>query len=120
MKINSAVSRGQSPAMDRPEVRWPLASPVAHPPCEDHFNTRDVPRQPSSLRSSASLLRYQALQNAPIARADTTPPGPKSADNVLLDELAKDFSDLCISLGMTQGLTQSALLKIAAQPLRGD
>lgn len=118
--IDSAIARGQATAMYGPEARRPSSSPVVHPPCDDHFIAQDVQRKPKTLRTKASLLRYHPLQNAPIARADTTLPGPKTTDNDLLAVFANHFGDLSIFLGMTQGLTRSSLLKIAALPLKGD
>lgn len=120
MKIDGAVSRGQPITLGEPEVRWASAPPVVRAASEMRYAPQDEPpRRPSPMRGTLSSLRYQALQNAPTARANTAPPGPNSTDSQLAGELEKHFGDLHAFLKDGR-LTQSSLRQIAAQTLGGE
>ncbi|MBW1249555.1 hypothetical protein [Pseudomonas tolaasii] len=118
MKIESAI-HGQRMIMGAPEAR--LAVPaVVHPSCDDQSLQPGTPaRRPAVLRGALSSLRYQALQNPPVARADTTPPGPTTSDSQLAGELAKHFGELHAFLKGGR-LTPSSLRQVAAQALTGE
>ncbi|MFL1546740.1 hypothetical protein [Pseudomonas sp. O39] len=120
MKIDGAIPCGQPTTMGGPEARWVSPPPVFHPPCGAQYATPDLPvRRPALLRAGLSSLRHQTLQNAPTARANTTPPGPTSTDSQLAGELERHFGDLHAFLKEGR-LTQSSLRQIAAQALTGE
>lgn len=102
------------------DERSTVAMPIGHNPCDDQRITWDVqPSQHAVCRGALSSLRYQALQSAPVVRANTTPPGPHSTDSQLASELDKNFGELH-SFFKEGRLTQSSLRRIAAQELAGD
>ncbi|KAF2406845.1 hypothetical protein SAMN04490179_4684 [Pseudomonas antarctica] len=120
MKIEGAIPRGQATAMAVSETHWVSPPPIVPSPCDDQFAAPDVaPRRPALLRATLSSLRYQALQNAPTARANTTLPGPNSTDSQLAGELQKNFGELHAFVKDGR-LTQSSLRQIAAQALGGE
>lgn len=102
------------------DERSTVATPIAHKPCDDQRISWDVqPSQHAVCRGALSSLRYQALQSAPVVRANTTPPGQHSTDSQLASELDKHFGELH-SFFKEGRLTQSSLRRIAAQELAGD
>ncbi|WP_395608234.1 hypothetical protein [Pseudomonas sp. B22129] len=120
MKIEGAIPRGQLAATHASEVGWASPPPNVHSDNDAHHACQEVPaRRPALLRGALSSLRYQALQNAPIVRADTAPPGPNSSDSQLASELEKSFGELYTFLKGGR-LTQSSLQQIAAQPVAGE
>ena len=120
MKIEGAIPRGQPMIISAPEVRRASAPPVFQPPCVEQFAPREVPpRASAAMRATLSSLRYQTLQNAPVARVNTTPPGPNSTDSQLASELEKHFGELHAFFKEGR-VTQSSLRQIAAQALRGE
>ena len=120
MKIEGALLRAQPIGVGGPEVCRVLSPRVFHSPGDEPFATRDLPSQrPVLWRGGLSSLRQQALQNAPTARANTTPPGPNSTDSQLAGELEKHFGELHGFLKEGR-LTQASLRQIAAQTLSGE
>ena len=120
MKIEGAILRAQPIGLGGPEVGRVSSSRVFHSPGDESFATRELPSQrPMLWRGGLSSLRQQALQNAPTARASTTPPGPSSTDSQLAGELEKHFGELhgFLKEGL---LTQASLRQIAAQTLSGE
>lgn len=121
MKIEAAILRGQSALIG---IGGPGASstapPATHPRCDEQHCAQDVPlRRPALLRGTLSSLRYQTLQNAPVARANTAPPGQDSTDSQLAGELRENFGELHAFLKQGR-LTQSSLRQLAAQKLEGE
>ncbi|MGB3127608.1 MAG: hypothetical protein WBB95_27660 [Pseudomonas sp.] len=120
MKIEGAIPRVQPAALGATEVSRTSAPSVVYSAGPEQYGPPDMPpRRPVPLRGALSSLRYQALQNAPTARADTTAPGPSSSDSQLAGELEKHFGELHAYLKDGR-LTQSSLWQIAAQALTGD
>lgn len=120
MKIEGAIPRGQPTDTRASEVGWTSSPPAVHSQSDAQYACPQVPaRRPALLRGALSSLRYQALQNAPIVRADTAPPGPNSSDSQLASELEKSFGELYTFLKGGR-LTQSSLQQIAAQPVAGE
>lgn len=116
MKIDGAIPCGQPVPMGGAELRT-TSSPADHASFEEQYIPREMPaRRVPLLRGT---LRHQALQNAPVARANTTPPGPNFSDSQLAGELGKHFGELHAFL--TQGrLTPSSLRRFAAEKLEGE
>lgn len=119
MKIEGAIPRGQPTAVGVAEAHWASPSPNVTTPCDDPFVPPGAARRPALLRGTLSSLRYQTFQNAPTARANTTPPGPNSTDSQLADELQKSFGELHAYVKEGR-LTPSSLRQIAAQALGGE
>ncbi|MFB3303829.1 hypothetical protein [Pseudomonas sp. AMR01] len=120
MKIEGAIPRVQPTAMGAPEAQWTTPPPTVRPAYEDQYALQGAPApRPARLWGTLSSLRYQALQNAPAARADTTPPGPTYSDSQLAGELEKNFGELHAYLRDGR-LTPSSLRQIAAQALAGE
>ena len=121
MKIEGAILRAQPIDLGGPEVGRVSSSRVFHSSGDESLATRDLPpsQRPMLWRGGLSSLRQQALQNAPTARANTTPPGPDSADSQLAGELEKHFGELHGFLKEGR-LTQASLRQIAAQTLSGE
>ena len=118
MKIESAIPRGQPAVIGTQKVDWTSPSPGVQPYREEHGVAQDVPaRRAVQWRGGLSSLRHQALQNAPVVRADATPPGVNSTDRQLVDELKKYFDELSPQDGR---LVQSSLSQFAAQMLPGE
>ncbi|TFY86481.1 hypothetical protein DYL59_22130 [Pseudomonas kairouanensis] len=117
MKINGATPLGHP--LVRGQVEEPQASSAYPSRDEQRISWEASPRQPPARRAALSSLRYQALQNAPVARANTTPPGQHSTDSQLANELDKNFGELHPFFREGR-LTQSSLRSIAAQALAGD
>lgn len=110
-----AIPRVRGVVDERSTVATPITSP-----CDDQRISWDVqPSQHAACRGALSSLRYQALQSAPVVRANTTPPGQHSTDSQLASELDKNFGELH-SFFKEGRLTQSSLRRIAAQELAGD
>lgn len=117
MKINGATPLGHPLVGGAVEER---SLSIAQTPCDEQRITWDLPQRSSTMcRGALSSLRYQALQNAPVIRANTTPPGQHSSDSQLASELDKNFGELH-SFFRDGRLTQSSLRSIAAQALAGD
>lgn len=120
MTINGVTPLGLPMVIGAVDERSTVEMPIAHTPCDDQRISWDVqPRQGALCRGTLSSLRSQALQTAPVNRANTTPPGQHSTDSQLANELDKHFGDLH-SFFKEGRLTQSSLRRIAAQELVGD
>lgn len=120
MTINGVTPPGLPVVRGAADERSIAATPVVHKACDDQRITWDARPGPGTLcRSALSSLRYQALQIAPVNRANTTPPGQHSTDSQLASELDKNFGELHSFLKEGR-LTQSSLRRIAAQELMGD
>ena len=120
MKIESVIPHVQLPTIGVPHAGWASPPPSVQTPGDDQLVAPDVawPRH-ALVRGTSLSPRHQALQNAPTARANTTPPGPGFTDGQLASELQKHFGELhgYIKDGC---LTPSSLRQIAAQPLGGE
>lgn len=120
MTINGVTPLGLPMVRGAVDERSTVETPIALKPCDDQRVSWDVqPRQRALCRGTLSSLRYQALQVAPVDRANTTPPGQHSTDSQLASELDKHFGELHSFLKEGR-LTQSSLRRIAAQELVGD
>lgn len=120
MTINGVTPLAIPPVRGVVDEHSTVATPVAHSPCDDQRISWDVqPGRHAVYRGASSSLRYQELQSAPLARANTTPPGQHSTDSQLASELDKHFGELH-SFFKEGRLTPSSLRRIAAQELAGD
>lgn len=120
MTINGVTPLGHHMIGGAVEERSTL--PTATPPAayEDRGITWEVQPRRRTLSSGAlTSLRWQGLQNAPVARANTTPPGQHSTDSQLASELEKNYGELCSFLKDGR-LTHMGLLSIAQLQLTGD
>ncbi|MBF6029425.1 hypothetical protein ICY20_16885 [Pseudomonas sp. P115] len=120
MTINGVTPLGLPVVIGAVDERSIAATPMVHKPGDDQRIYWEVPPTRRALgRGALSSLRYQALQIAPVIRANTTPPGQHSTDSQLASELDKNFGELH-SFFKDGRLTQSSLRTIAAQELLGD
>ena len=120
MSIDGVIPRGRPVAMGGAEVQPALLAPVVHTPYEEPSPAPDTrPRRSGRSCGSLVALRHQALQNPPVARANTTPPGPHSTDSQLAGEMEKNYGELHPFLEKG-GLRQLSLHDIAAKEVKGE
>lgn len=120
MTIEVSIPRGQPTAIGVPEASRAALPPVVQPSGDEQFAPPDIARpRPALWRGTSLSPRHMALQNAPTARANTTPPGPSSTDSQLAGELQKHFGELH-AFFKDGRLTQSSLQQFAAQQCAGE